>query len=147
MSAGSQQHEVAAEASYQDLGAVDFPCVSSVQDRLTLTQSVACGSDASSRCYTSGYLCPLCALKGLVRLYHYVESGMYPGGSYAGGVFSKVFSRQDDILCDWVREQSRLRAVSSSTLYLGGHSNSLLRGQGYTRYYGLPTCPVEGLDL
>ena len=45
--------------------------------------------------------------------------------------------RMAEIQHDWARQQSRLMAVASSPLYLGGRSNSLLRGPDYLRYYGL----------
>ena len=137
MSGDSQQHEllpVAAAVVYQDL--VD-PCLpdlvdASMQERLSLVQAMACGYTAHATCYTTGYVCPLCVLKGLVRLYLYGEEGLSIVGIRALAAWGMA-----EIQHDWARQQSRLMVVASSPLYLGGRSNSLLRGPDYIRYYGL----------
>lgn len=98
-----------------------------------------------SECESTGYVCPLCAVKVLVRLCLFCEetawlcyTGAVSQRSSFGGP-SSLRDRLDAIPRMWSDVQSRLGAVCAGGLLSAGQANSLLDGEAYSSLFGLPS--------
>ena len=98
-----------------------------------------------SECESTGYVCPLCAVKGLVRLCLFCEEtawlcytgAVYQRSSYGGP--SSLPARLEAIPEMWEGVQSSLVAVLDAGLLYSGQANSLLEGKVYSSLFGLPS--------
>lgn len=104
------------------------------------TLSKDCGS---SICEATGYVCPLCAIKSMVRLFLFCEEtewlcslGIDAQRSSYGGPTS-LRDRLESIPQRWSEAQSALAVVHCFGLLYAGQANSLLDGDAYVRMHGL----------